>query len=69
MTERKHVLASQFADSLRTVNEACDALRIRPTKCWELIKTGDLEAVRLGRRSTRIKKSSIDRLIARGVLA
>lgn len=59
--------AARFDDSLCTIPEACNALRIRTTKCFELINDGLLEVVRLGSRSTRIKKSSLDRLIQRGI--
>ena len=42
-------------------------LRIGHTKAWDLIRQRELEAVRLGNRCTRIRKSSIDRLIKNGV--
>ena len=54
-------------DALHSVREACATLNIGATKCWELIGNGALEVVRLGSRCTRIRKSSIDRLIANGV--
>ena len=53
-------------EELRTISEACAALRIGQTKCWEMIRAGVLQAVRLGSRSTRIKKSSIDQIIQHG---
>jgi len=56
-----------FDESLCTIREACDALRIRTTKCYELLNSGALEGVLLGSRSRRIKRSSVDRLIQRGV--
>jgi excisionase family DNA binding protein len=55
------------ADALHSVREACATLNIGATKCWELIGKGALEVVRLGNRCTRIRKSSIDRLIEHGV--
>ena len=55
------------AESLHSVHEACATLNIGATKCWELIGKGALEVVRLGNRCTRIRKSSIDRLIENGV--
>ncbi|MGH8578757.1 MAG: helix-turn-helix transcriptional regulator [Gammaproteobacteria bacterium] len=58
---------SVFDDSLHTIPEICAALSIGATKCWELIKKDELEVVRLGNRCTRIKKSSLDRLIQNGV--
>jgi excisionase family DNA binding protein len=54
------------ADRLHSIPEACATLGIGPTKCWELISQGQLSAVRLGGRCTRIRKSSIDRLIQNG---
>lgn len=56
-------------DHLHSVPETCATLRIGTTKCYELINQGLLEVVRLGGRCTRIKKSSIDRLIQNGVSA
>jgi excisionase family DNA binding protein len=55
------------ADPLYSIPEACATLNIGSTKCWELIGMGVLEAVRLGNRCTRIRKSSIDRLIQNGI--
>jgi excisionase family DNA binding protein len=63
----KEVTPIAGADHLHSVPETCATLQIGPTKCYELIKQGALEAVRLGGRCTRIKKSSIDRLIQNGV--
>ena len=54
-------------DPLHSIHEACATLNIGATKCWELISKGSLEVVRLGNRCTRIRKSSIDRLIENGV--
>lgn len=56
-------------DALHTIRETCATLSVGATKCWELIGTGQLEVVRLGGRCTRVKKSSIDRLIQNGVAA
>jgi predicted DNA-binding transcriptional regulator AlpA len=55
------------SDRLHSIPETCATLGIGPTKCWELINQGRLAVVRLGSRCTRIKKSSIDRLIQNGV--
>ena len=57
------------SDALHTIRETCATLSVGATKCWELIGTGQLEAVRLGGRCTRVRKSSIDRLIQNGVAA
>lgn len=45
-----------------TPKEAFDVLRIGNTKGYELIKSGELEAVKIGR-STRITWASILRLV------
>jgi hypothetical protein len=58
-----------IGDALHTIRDTCVMLSVGATKCWELIGTGQLEAVRLGGRCTRVKKSSIDRLIQNGVAA
>ena len=53
-------------DRLVTVAEAGEALRTRPTKTWGLIASGDLEAIRLSSRCTRVRWSSVQRLIREG---
>lgn len=50
-------------DALLTIKEAQQLLRIGRTKCWELIGEGRLDVVRLGNRCTRVKESSVYRLI------
>ena len=69
MAERMKVPQAPIlgTDPLHSIPEACATLHIGPTKCWELISKGALEVVRLGNRCTRIRKSSIDRLIESGV--
>lgn len=51
-------------DTLLTRQQACSALSIKSTKYWELISQGRLDVIRLGKRCTRVKKSSVDRLIS-----
>lgn len=51
-------------DYLCTIREAQELLAVSRSKCFGLIRDGHLEAVRLGARCTRIKRSYIDRLIA-----
>lgn len=51
-------------DSLVPPRAAFQQLGVGHTKGWELIGNGQLSVVRLGKRCTRIKQSSIDRLIA-----
>lgn len=52
--------------ALCTIKETCKTLGIGNTKCYELIASGALEVVRLGSRCTRVRVSSIDRLVAHG---
>ena len=54
-------------DRLCTIAEAGEVLRIRPTKTWGLIASGDLEAIRLSSRCTRVRWSSLQRLIRDGL--
>lgn len=57
---------STTGDTLLTRRQACAALGVGATKYWSLISQGKLEVVKLGVRCTRVKRSSVDRLIARG---
>lgn len=68
-TNTLQVTPAVSGDALHTIRETCATLSVGATKCWELIGSGQLEAVRLGGRCTRVKKSSIDRLIQNGVAA
>lgn len=52
---------------LVTVKETLAVLRIGRTKGYELIAAGALESVKFGKRSTRIKRSSIEKLAANGI--
>lgn len=54
-------------DSLHSITEVCATFGIGETKAWELIALGQLRAVRLGKRCTRITKSSIDAFAAKGL--
>lgn len=58
---------SRLAGNLLTVKEAMAALRIGRTKIYELISAGQLEVVRFGRRSTRVKSASIENLLQNGI--
>lgn len=68
-TNTPQVTPTVSGDALHTIRETCATLSVGATKCWELISTGQLEVVRLGGRCTRVRKSSIDRLIQNGVAA
>lgn len=58
--------APTVEDSLLSPRDVCRILRIGRTKFWDLIGSGVLDVVRLGNRCTRVKRSSVDRLIQRG---
>lgn len=55
--------APQSLDSLLTVRDTAALLRVGPTKTWGLIAEGKLEVVRLSSRCTRVKRSSVERLM------
>lgn len=57
-------MTHETPDYLCTIKEMQSLLSVGRSKCWELIGAGRVEVVRLGLRCTRIKRSSIDRLIA-----
>jgi putative molybdopterin biosynthesis protein len=50
---------------LLTVPEAASLLRIGRNTCYELIRRGDLPAVRLGERIIRIPRFGLEQWIAR----
>ncbi|WP_419826162.1 helix-turn-helix domain-containing protein [Sphingomonas sp.] len=49
-----------------TIPAFCEACGIKKSKAYELISSGDVEAVKIGRR-TLVLKASIDALIKRGI--
>jgi excisionase family DNA binding protein len=57
----------QRPERLVTVREAEEQLGIRTTTAYKFIKDGVLEVVRFSPRCTRVKQSSIDRLIEHGL--
>lgn len=60
---------SRLAGNLLTVKESMAALRVGRTKLYELINAGQVEVVRFGLRSTRVKASSIEKLLINGIEA
>lgn len=60
---------SQISDfpELLTVKEYLSVCRIGRTKGYELIKAGAVEVIKFGKRSTRIKRSSVEKLLAHGI--
>lgn len=55
--------ASPAQETLCDRKTTCEILQIKSTKYWQLVSLGRLQVVRLGKRCTRVKRSSIDRLI------
>lgn len=55
---------SPTGESLLTIKDTCQITRLGKTKIWSFVANGTLDVVRLGKRSTRIKRSSVDRLIS-----
>lgn len=54
----------QTTKELLKIEEAGHIASLGKTKIWALIADGTLEVVRLGPRCTRVKRSSIDKLIS-----
>jgi excisionase family DNA binding protein len=54
---------TMIARRLVSLPEAAEILAVSPKTVRRYIAAGDLEAVRLGRRTIRIKAESLDRLI------
>lgn len=52
------------ADALLTIPATGKVMSVGKTFVWWLIKNKKLEVVRLGSRCTRVKRSSVDRLIS-----
>jgi excisionase family DNA binding protein len=49
-------------DELCTVPQVAEILKIGPTKAWELVRTGRLKSVSLGK-SRRVPRSAIEEFI------
>lgn len=60
-------MTTENLSRLLTVPETMAALRVGRTKLYELINSGALEVVRFGKRSTRIRSTSVEHLIANGI--
>lgn len=65
-TTMTHLTIADLPD-LVTVKECLAVCRIGRTKGYELINAGVLEVVKFGKRTTRVKRSSIEKLIASGI--
>lgn len=53
-----------FPVRLLTVAETALALGVSARQVWRLVATGALPAVKLGRRSTRIRSADLERYLA-----
>jgi excisionase family DNA binding protein len=50
---------SNNSSQVLTISELCEELRISRTTAWRLLNAGELQWVRLGKRSVRVIRSSI----------
>jgi excisionase family DNA binding protein len=50
-------------NELLLVSEAASRLRVCPKTILHMIARGDLDGIRLGRRTIRVRAASLDRLI------
>lgn len=66
MQPQPNPTASQNTESLLTIKDVCQITRLGKTKIWSFVSDGTLDVVRLGARCTRVKRSSVDRLISGG---
>lgn len=64
-TSGGHIMATTITRRLVSLAEAADALAVSTRTARRYIAEGYLEAVRLGRKTLRIKVDSIDRFIDR----
>jgi excisionase family DNA binding protein len=55
------------ADPLLTVGEAAEAFKFSTATIRRLLRDGDLEGVKLGKRQWRVRKSALDRFVNQGV--
>jgi excisionase family DNA binding protein len=53
-------------DPLLTVEEAAERFKFSTATIRRLLRDGDLEGVKLGKRQWRVKKSVLDQFIQRG---
>ena len=48
---------------LSTVKQACAYLNIGPSKFYELVRSGRLKTIKLGKRSTRVTRAELERFL------
>jgi excisionase family DNA binding protein len=46
-----------------TVNEVATQLRLHPVSIYRLIKSGELEAMRMGTRTLRVRPEAVEQLL------
>jgi excisionase family DNA binding protein len=65
MSSIENVVAA--SGCLLTVKEVMAVLKIGRTKTYELIAAGQLEFIKFGARTTRIKADSVEKLLTHGI--
>jgi excisionase family DNA binding protein len=53
--------------ALLTVREVCQVLRVRKSKCYEIMRSGQLEYIQLGPRSRRVSAAALLRFLEGGL--
>ena len=56
-------LQNEGSDDLLTVEESAKLLRVSPTTIWRLVQSGQLPAIRVGRKALRIRKSDLQAMV------
>ncbi|MCC7353337.1 MAG: helix-turn-helix domain-containing protein [Anaerolineae bacterium] len=59
MAQPRELIENLTDTELVTIEEAARLLRISPVTVWRMIKSGDLPALRIGRKTLRIRKSDL----------
>lgn len=49
--------------ALSSVKQACAFLNIGPSKFYDLVRTGRLKTIKLGKRSTRVTRAELERFL------
>ena len=58
-----HNLNLENMPALLTVREVCQVLRVQRSKCYEIMRSGQLEYIQLGPRSRRVAAVALLRFI------
>lgn len=59
MAQPRKMMENLTDIELMTIEEAAKLLRISPVTVWRMIKSGDLPALRIGRKMLRIRKADL----------